>query len=112
MAAASASRLTIPCLRALVAYWIKRSMMAAVSLGALEKDGTQSANRAQHHRPSAWSPSRRRKFRRSTIMAAVPCATSWMLPFSRIRPPMMPASASAIPRGWTNRAVRPAGFVA
>src|SRR5262249_9731108 len=32
-----------------------------------------------------------------TIIAAVACAMSWMFPFSRMRPPMIPARARAIP---------------
>src|ERR1035438_3655531 len=46
----------------------------------------------------------------NTIMAAVPCATSCMLPFSRIRPPMMPAIASAMPEMVAMSGRRPEAF--
>src|ERR1039458_1525761 len=45
----------------------------------------------------------------STIMAAVPWATSWMLPFSSKSPPIMPVSATAIPAS-VEKSGRRAGF--
>src|ERR1035438_4637192 len=45
----------------------------------------------------------------STIMAAVPWATSWMLPFSSSSPPIMPVSATLIPAS-VERSGRRAGF--
>src|ERR1039457_553103 len=45
----------------------------------------------------------------STIMAAVPWATSWMLPFSSSSPPIMPVSATPIPAS-VEKSGRRAGF--
>src|ERR1035438_1609559 len=96
IAAASVSRLTIPCLRALAACRINPSIAAAVSLVRSKKTAPTPLI-ARSTIAIGVVTNTAPKVPPRTIMAAVPCVRSWMLPFSRSSPPIIPASARAIP---------------
>src|SRR5450759_2883937 len=92
-------------------------MVAAVSL-AVSKNTSPSPRKARITVAIGIVTSTAPKVPPSTIKAAVNCARSWMLPFSRSSPPIIPPIASAIPEMVARSGRRPpvfagfAGFLA
>src|ERR1035437_8274216 len=89
-------------------------MVPAVSL-AVSKNTSPSPRKARITVAIGIVTSTAPKVPPSTIMAAVNCARSWMLPFSRSSPPIIPPIASAIPEMVAMSGRNPpdfAGFVA
>src|ERR1035437_1641037 len=84
-------------------------MVAAVSL-AVSKNTSPSPRKARITVAIGIVTSTAPKVPPSTIMAAVNCARSWMLPFSRSSPPIIPPIASAIPEMVAMSGRRPPVF--
>src|ERR1035437_9587651 len=84
-------------------------MVAAVSL-AVSKNTSPSPRKARITVAIGIVTSTAPKVPPSTIMAAVNCARSWMLPFSRSSPPIIPPIASTIPEMVAMSGRRPPVF--